>query len=414
MQAQNKFITFHIGYKKYYVRDDMKRLFILLMVCTLTIALCPSPAMASGTVQEDEKPAVNASSLDINAKSAILMEAQTGKILYEQNVKEAFSPASVTKIMTLLLVMEAIESGKINENEMVTVSEHAASMGGSQVFLAVGEQFSVKELIKCTVIASANDAAVALAEHTYGSEASFVEAMNLRAKELEMQSSCFENVTGLDDTTNNHVTSALDIAIMSRKLLTYPMITEFSSTWMDTIRDGAFTITNTNRLVRFYPGATGLKTGSTEKAKFCLSASAKRNGMTLIAVIMGADTRDIRNSEAMRLLDYGFANYALYESPEITLDNVHILKGEKDALSLYAEPFSIVVEKGNRDKIVYKIEVPDCVVAPVKEQDIVGKVVFTLDGVIIGESQICALEEINAVTFGKLLKKMIQTFLHPH
>ena len=414
MLVQNKFMILFIGCKKYYVGDNMKRQFILLMICILTVTLYPCPTMASGTVPEDDKPTVNTSSLDINAKSAILMEAKTGKILYEQNTKEAFSPASVTKIMTLLLVMEAIDSGKINENEMVTVSEHAASMGGSQVFLAVGEQFSVKELIKCTVIASANDAAVALAEHTYGSEASFVEAMNLRAKELGMESSCFENVTGLDDTTNNHVTSALDIAIMSRKLLTYPLITEFSSTWMDTIRNGAFTITNTNRLVRFYPGATGLKTGSTEKAKFCLSASANRNGMTLIAVIMGADTRDIRNSEAMRLLDFGFANYSLYESPEIAVDDMHILKGEKDALSLSTEPFSVVVEKGSKEKIVYKIEVPDYVIAPIKERDVVGKVVFSLDGAIIGESKICAFEEVNAITFGKLLKKMIQTFLHPH
>lgn len=224
---------------------------------------------------------------ELDAKSALLMEAETGEVLYEMNADESLPPASVTKIMTLLLVMEAVDGGSISLEDNVSVSEKAAGMGGSQVFLSSGEQMSVETLIKCTVISSANDAAVALAEYVCGSEEAFVARMNERAAELEMNSTHFENATGLDDTTVNHVTSARDIAIMSAQLMRHDKILEFSSTWMDSIRDGAFTLTNTNRLVRFYDGATGLKTGSTSKAGFCMSATAKRGELHLIAVIMG-------------------------------------------------------------------------------------------------------------------------------
>ena len=244
--------------------------------------------------------------LDINAKSAILMEANTGKILYAMNETESASPASVTKIMTLLIVMEAVDNQKIFLSDKVTVSANAASMGGSQVFLEEGEVMSVEELIKCTTIASANDAAVALAEFVCGSESLFVSKMNERAKELGMEDTNFENVTGLDDTTVNHVTSSKDIAIMSRELIKHELILKYSGLWQDTIRNGEFTLTNTNRLVRYYDGCTGLKTGSTDKAGYCISTTAQRDGMVLIAVIMGAKTRDIRNAEVKKLLDYGF------------------------------------------------------------------------------------------------------------
>ena len=224
----------------------------------------------------------------LECQSAILMEASTGMVLYEKNADEALPPASVTKIMTLLLVMEAVDSGKIKLTDMVSVSENAASMGGSQVYLKVGEEMSVEEMIKCVVIASANDCAVALAEFLCGSEEAFVTQMNTRAKELGMENTNFENTNGLDDTVTNHKISARDIAIMSRELLSHELILKYSSTWMDTIRDGTFGLTNTNRLVRFYSGANGLKTGSTSRAKFCISATAKRDGMQLIAVIMAA------------------------------------------------------------------------------------------------------------------------------
>ena len=216
--------------------------------------------------------------------------------------------------MTLTLVMEAVDSGKIRMDDVVTASAHAASMGGTQVFLEVGEQMSVEDLLKSVIIASANDAAVVLAEAIAGSEESFVAMMNVRAAELGMENTHFENTNGLDDTVTNHVTSARDIAIMSRELIRHEKILQYSSIWMDTVRNGEFGLTNTNRLVRFYRGATGLKTGSTSKAKFCMSATAKRDGMHLIAVIMGAETKDIRNTEATKLLDWGFANYSLYAS----------------------------------------------------------------------------------------------------
>ena len=240
-----------------------------------------------------------AAASEFGVPSCILTEASTGMVLYEYNPDENLPPASVTKIMTLLVVMDAIDDGKLGWDEMVQTSEYAASMGGSQVFLKVGEEMSVSDMVKCVVVSSANDAAVALAEKVAGTEENFVAKMNERAKELGMTNTVFKNTNGLDDTDEGHLTSARDIAIMSRELITkHPKILEFSSIWMDTIRNGAFGLTNTNRLIRFYRGANGLKTGSTSKAKFCVSATAERDGMELIAVIMAADTRDARNEAA--------------------------------------------------------------------------------------------------------------------
>ena len=268
-----------------------------------------TPMYASDPDISDDKdlPAVAEPQFESDAKSLILIEASTGKVLYENNADEALPPASVTKIMTLLLVMEAIEQGKLKLTDMVTVSEAAANMGGSQVYLEVGEQLSVEEMIKCVVIASANDAAYALAEAIAGTEESFVSRMNERARELQMRNANFENTNGLDDTTENHVMSARDIAIMSAELMKYPVILKYTTIWQDSIRNGAFVLTNTNRLIRFYPGANGLKTGSTSKAGFCISAAAKREGMQLIAVVMGVSTRDSRNETAKQLLSWGFA-----------------------------------------------------------------------------------------------------------
>jgi D-alanyl-D-alanine carboxypeptidase (penicillin-binding protein 5/6) len=308
------------------------------------------------------------------------------------------------------LVCEALADGKFSKDDMVAVSEYASSMGGSQVFLKEGERISVEELIKCTVIASANDAAVALAELVAGSEEAFVSKMNARAMELQLQSTHFENVTGLDDTTVNHVTSALDIAIMSRELINHEIILKYSSVWQDSIRDGEFVLTNTNRLVRFYDGCNGLKTGSTDKAGFCMSATAKRGGMQLIAVVMGAETRDSRNNIARKLLDYGFANYSLYSVLEEEIKNIPVLKGTENNVMLYTAPFSDVVNKSDYGKIERIYKIPENVSAPVSEGQSLGTVEYMLNGEKIGESAIYAKENIDKINFmelyGRLLRKI--------
>ncbi len=350
--------------------------------------------------------------IDFNCKSALLMEAESGKILYAKNAEEAYPPASVTKIMTLLLVMEAIDSGKICLDDKVTASAHAASMGGSQIFLKEGEQMSVEDMLKSVVIASANDAALALAEHISGSEESFVSEMNKRASELGMKNTVFENTNGLDDTVENHVTSAKDIAIMSRELIKHNKILEYSSLWMDTVRGGEFGLTNTNRLVRFYRGCTGLKTGSTEKAGFCISATADRDGMSLICVIMGAPTRDARNAAATSLLDWGYAKYGMYSREGGKFENISISGGKSDSLRAEHEPFSIAVEKNNISRVESKVELPDRISAPVKKGEVIGRMLFTLDGKSIGECDIVASEDIERIDFLGLWVKILARFLN--
>ena len=369
-------------------------------------------AMEQGQGSSESDGGVVRDSLKLDCKSAILIEANTGKVLYEQNPDEALPPASVTKIMTLLLVMEAIESGKISLTDSVSVSERAAGMGGSQIYLEVGETMSVEDMIKSVVIASANDAACALAEHVSGSEDAFVKAMNDRAQELGMTQTHFENTNGLDDTAENHVTSARDIAIMSAALIKHKKILEYSSIWMDTVRGGLFTLTNTNRLVRYYKGCTGLKTGSTAKAGFCISATAERDGMHLVAVIMGAETRDVRNSEAARLLDFGFANYAIYSHSGGTAGKIRVTGGESDSASLKYSDFSCLAEKGG-GKLEAKVVLPESVAAPISKGDAVGEIVFTLDGKEVGRQDVCASEDVERIGFfgiwwrmlGKLLLK---------
>ena len=251
------------------------------LLCAVLAALFVFLSAAAGVSAAPEYTA------EADAVSCILMDAKTGRVLFEKNADEALPPASVTKVMTMLLVFEALDAGTIKLSDMVQASEHAASMGGSQIYLKVGEEMSVDDLLKSLIVASANDAAVALAEYIAGSEESFVAKMNARAEELGMKNTHFENTNGLDDTATNHVTSARDIAIMTREVVKHEAVFNYSTIWMDTIRDGAFGLTNTNRLIRFYKGATGLKTGSTAKAKFCISATAKSDGISLIKVIMG-------------------------------------------------------------------------------------------------------------------------------
>lgn len=349
---------------------------------------------------------VSAAEMQFDAKSVILVEASTGKVLYENNADEALPPASVTKIMTLLLVMEAIDDGKISLDDMVPVSNNAASMGGSQVYLEPGEQMSVDEMIKCVVVSSANDAAVALAEFVAGSEEIFVEKMNERAKELGMVNSTFENTNGLDDTVSNHLTSARDIAIMSRELIKHPKILEYSSIWMDTIRDGAFTLTNTNRLIRFYNGANGLKTGSTSKAGFCISATALRDGMQLIAVVMGAPNRDTRNEIAKKLLDYGFANYTVASWGASELEPIKLLGGLQSECRIGYGSFSAVVGKGERELIERSVSIPENITAPVREGDVIGEVTYTLNGEVIGKSDVTALESAAKIGYMGVLSRI--------
>lgn len=375
----------------------MKKFFALVLLAAFLLLL--STGMA-GEASAKEYP------LELNAKSAILMDAETGCVLFEQNADAALPPASVTKIMTLLLVMEALDSEKISLSDEVSVSEAAASMGGSQVFLEPGECMTVEELIKCVVIASANDAAYALAEHVAGSEEAFVRRMNLRAAELGMKNTHFENTNGLDDTVAEHLTSARDIAIMSRALISHEKILDYTTIWQDSIRDGSFVLTNTNRLVRFYPGATGLKTGSTSKALFCISATAKRDGMHLIAVVMGAPTRDIRNAEAKKLLDYGFSEYAVYHADGGEIPRLSVTGGVHRDTALRLAPFSALLGKGEEKRVTVKAVLPKSVAAPIRVGDPVGYAEYTVDGRVIGRADIVATEEVAKIGFRELAYRL--------
>ncbi len=394
-----------------------KRICIIFLTVLLVLTVQPCYAYGTGetlSVKTESASADDGSietALTLNCVSAILMESETGKVLYEMNADEALPPASITKIMTLLLVMEAIDSGILKLDDMLTCSANAASMGGSQVYLEEGEQMSVEELIKCVVISSANDAALMLAEAVAGSEEAFVERMNKRAKELGMNNTNFENTNGLDDTVTNHVTSARDVAIMSRELIRHPKILEYSAIWMDTIRNGAFGLTNTNRLVRFYRGATGLKTGSTSKAKFCISATARRDGMHLICVIMAADTRDIRNNAATTLLDWGFANYSLYVDGESDAGNLRVTGGVDDTVSMKTERFVSVVPKGSETKVVKVVEIKENTAAPVKNGEAVGKIKYMIGDETIGETNIVTSEAIAKIGFWQVLWRMFYYFL---
>ena len=384
------------------------------MLLAVILCLCSVITVGATTVEpisSHTQETVAGSALgDLSCKSAILMDATTGQVLFEQNPDEALPPASVTKVMTLLLVMEAIDSGKLSLGDMVSVSAHAASMGGSQVYLKEGETMSVEEMLKCVIIASANDCAVALAEHVAGSEEAFVASMNARSAELGMKNTHFENTNGLDDTATNHVTSARDIAIMSRALISHKKILEYSGIWMDTIREGTFGLTNTNRLVRFYRGCTGLKTGSTARAKFCISATAEREGISLICVIMAADTRDERNNTAAKLLDYGFATYSTYRAKEGTL-TLPVQGGVKSACALAFDAFAATVEKGASGNVSATVELPESLTAPVRAGEEIGRVVYVLEGKEIGSVPVIATENIDKISFGTLFWRILQQFL---
>ena len=389
----------------------MKKMFYkLTAIIIAVIMLLPICLKVLGEendpVPQENTLGVTDGSLNLNCKSAILMEATTGTVLYSQNADEALPPASVTKVMTLLLVMEAIDAGTVRLDDTISVSANAASMGGSQVFLKEGEQMSVEDLLKSVVIASANDAAVALAEYISGSVEAFVAKMNAKAAELGMKSTKFENVTGLDDTAQNHLTSARDIALMSCALVAHPLVLQYSSIWMDTIRDGAFGLTNTNRLVRFYRGCTGLKTGSTAKAGFCISATAERDGLSLVCVIMGAESRDIRNAAATSLLDWGFANFALFKEDAGVSEEVAVKGSAQKCITGSYPAFSCVVRREELAKIEKRITLTDSLTAPVGAGEKIGKVTFRCGEKEIGSVDICTTAEIKRIGFFEILARV--------
>lgn len=388
----------------------MKRFLSLsLIVALLFSSLCARCFANFGTKTEaDRESGVSAYTIGDDIAGAYLVEASTGKVLFAKNEYKSMIPASVTKIMTLLLVCEAIDSGIIALDDNVTVSQNAASKGGSQIFLKEGERMSVLDLLKSTIIASANDAAVALAELVAGSESAFVRRMNKRAAELGLKNTVFENATGLDDTATNHYSCPADIAKMSIELIKHGIILEYSSLWQDSIRNGEFTLTNTNRLVRYYDGCNGLKTGSTDKAGYCVSASAKRGNMQLIAVIMGAPTRDIRNNAARELLDYGFAEYALYERGEVMLEEAPVISGKKDRLPIYSSGFSAVIPKDQSAKVELVYELPESLKAPVAKGSEVGRILYKIDGKQIGYSIVFSGDECEKIEYSDIIFKIFK------
>ena len=376
----------------------MKRAGILLICFSLLAGFLPCK--------------VQALELNVAAKSAVLMDVATGTILYEQNPHEALAPASVTKVMTMLLIMEAIDSGKIGWNDSVTASEAAAAKGGSQIYLKVGETMSVSDMVKSISVSSANDCACAMAEHLAGSESAFVDLMNARARELGMTDTRFVNCTGLDDSPEaaNHRTSAHDIAMMSRELLkNHPDIKKYTTIWMDTVRNGAFGLSNTNKMVRFYDGCTGLKTGFTSSAGYCLSASAQRNGMELIAVVMGSATSAERFAAAKSMLDYGFANFALY-TPEIPENAaVSVTLGKSSVISAVpAESPQLLVEKNQVSSITTEVELEPSVSAPVSAGQRLGTLTIQYQGQVLREIPLIAEEAVARLTWGDLTVKILQ------
>ena len=359
----------------------------------------------------DASVAVNAQ-LMTYAKSVVLMEKSTGKVLYSENENEKLYPASVTKIMTILLVCEAIESDKIKLSDIVSCSTNAASKGGSQIWLEPGETMTVDELLKATCVYSANDACTLLGEYVAGSETAFNDLMNSRAAELGMNNTHFDNCTGLDDTTDTHLTTAYDVALMSKELLKHDFIKEYTTIWMDSLRDGETQLVNTNKLIRTYNGITGLKTGTTEKAGCCVAATAERDDMELIAVVMGSENSNDRFQTAQNLLDWGFANYEMYY-PEFENDNqiVNVLFGKKDVVSVQIPLMApILINKGASENITVEMEIADDVEAPVEKNQPVGKLTVRNGDAVLTEYDIVASESIEKLTFFDAFIKILSSF----
>ena len=348
----------------------------------------------------------------VDAQSCILMEKATGQVLYAENEHEQLEPASVTKVMTILLVMEAIDTGTLSYDDLVTASAYACSMGGSQIWLKENEQMTVRDMLKAVCVASANDCSVALGEHLAGSCEAFVERMNERAAQLGMADTHFENPTGLP--AQGHVTSAYDIALMSRELiLHHPDIRQFTTIWMDTLRDGAFTLSNTNRLVRDYQGATGLKTGSTDAAGYCLSATAERDGMELIAVVLKSPTSAQRFESAKALLNYGFASYALVEAvPERVLPPIPVTLGTADFVQpVLGEGRELLLEKAQAAELEQEVRLAEGLDAPVAAGEEIGTLLLTAGGEQVAAVPIVAGEAVERLSYGEILVKFLKMAL---
>ena len=376
----------------------MKRLGWMIVTVALLLSVLALPAKAV--------------ELDVKGKSALLMDVATGTVLYEYNAHEPLAPASVTKVMTMLLIMEAIDSGKISWDDTVTASETAAAKGGSQIYLKVGETMNVSDMVKSIAVSSANDCACAMAEHLAGSESAFVDMMNEKARELGMNDTHFVNCTGLDDGENaaQHRTSAHDIAVMSRELLkNHPDIKKFTTIWMDTVRNGAFGLSNTNKMVRFYSGATGLKTGFTSGAGYCLSASAQREGMELIAVVMGSTTSADRFAACKSMLDYGFANFSLISADMEQPAQVPVKLGKLE--NVIAEPGSdpqLLIDKAQRSSVSTEISLEESVTAPVSKGQRLGTMTVKAGQQVLAEVPLVAAEAVERLSWGDLFVKLFR------
>ena len=365
----------------------------------------------SGTIYcfAEEKENNTTAPFEDFSKSSILMCADTGDIIYENNAYEHLSPASVTKVMSMLLILEALESGKISLSDEVVTSKNAVAMGGSQIWLEEGEKMTVDELLKAVAVASANDACTALAEYIAGSTTSFVSMMNERAKELGLENTNFENCTGLDDTATNHYSCAYDIAVISREVMQHELIKNYTTIWLDYLRNGETELNNTNKLVNTYNGITGLKTGTTSKAGFCVCATAERDGMSLISVVLGADTSEDRFTSASNMLDYGFANYQIIvpEIDETQISTVKVINGiEKSVMPIYDETDKILVKKGGED-ITYEYKTEPSVSAPVKSGDKLGEIIIKSGNETIRTVKLYFGKNIDKISFSYVFKEML-------
>ena len=369
-------------------------MFFLALLMFIQLSVCASGVAVSA----------DGISLELSAGSACLMEASTGEVLYENNADEHLEPASVTKIMSLLLICEALDDGTLTLADTVTGSDKASSMGGSQIWLEAGEQMTVNDMIKAMVVVSANDCTVAMAEHLTGSEEEFVKCMNRKASELGMINTNFVNSTGLP--AENHYTSAKDIAIMTRELLKHPVILDYTCIWMDSLRGGAMGLSNTNKLIRFYPGANGMKTGYTDSALYCLSATAKRDNLQLIASVMKAPTSDERFSDAKKLLDYGFANFSVFTAEPTYLPDVAVTGGVKRNVKLKCEAKDILVAKGREKQIVPFAQIPEKIKAPVTEGDTVGMIHYRIGDETVASIEIKAAETVKKAGFFDIFKEI--------
>ncbi len=377
----------------------MKKALIFLIALTLALIM-PLRCMAEEN---------NDFQVDVKAKSSVLMCIDTGEIIYENNAYEHLSPASVTKLMSMLLVLEAIDSGKISLEDEVTATEEATKMGGSQIWLEVGEVMTVNDLLKAVVVASANDACVALGVHIAGSLTGFVKMMNDRALELGLQNSNFENCTGLDDTTKNHYSCAYDLGVIACEVMKHSIVTEYSTIWLDSLRNGKTELNNTNKLINKYDGITGLKTGTTSNAGFCLCATASRDGLNLVAVVLGSETSEDRFNSASNLLDFGFANYQLIvpEIDEKQITEVKVKNGViKKIKPYYSNNEKILVKKGEGE-ISYKYEISETIDAPVLNGDKMGKITIYAGENIIKEINLTSSENIDKITFSFVFKNIL-------